>query len=200
MNRVDNNIFRYIGKQGSECMHLNKVIEQPAFCEKDSHDNIVKYFGNYDILKWESHIYLTFLTTNIFPLCTIDFNKLVYHTKNMTSLRNILKANNNLSFIFNELFSHINSFKHILFTHGNLNVDTIYVKDLGASLQFAVIDYSKSQSKVDPKYDDLLSLYISIKLHFVHNIKALKILDCIIAHYVPKNVLVNSKIMYCHYS
>jgi len=214
MTLHNNNIFKSSSNKDLECKYINQLCTQGTICEKDPDNNIVKYFVSRNVFKWESFIYLKFVTLDIFPLTTSCNGKFVHYTSNMKSFRNILKnAGKKYSYIFNELFSFLNNMKSLHFLHGNLHIDNIFVEK-HPKLKFAVIDFSNSfllcsskmtspsykrtsfmkeyESDVKWKYIvywDFITIYISIKLFMIKDITALTALEIAIQTYVPKPIL-----------
>lgn len=209
-----NNIFR---NKDLECSRLNKKSTHSNYYSKDQKGNICKYINKDDILKWELNVYMTFIQNNLFPLVNSTQSHMIYYTSNLISLRTFLyKSENiiNITYILNELFSYVHSFRLYGFIHGNLNIDNVFIYPHQSKLknyQFYVIDYTNSYICVSdndiwhtPKYKrisylgnncisrdltklinwDFITLYISLKILFKDNIENMRILDKIISNYI----------------
>src|SRR5690242_551976 len=95
-----------------ECFNLNKDSENCVYDKIDN--NIVKIYHFYDpniehYVRWEATTYLKFIDFNIFPLVSIKGNRIVYHTKDLISLRQYFGVCDHsiLKQFFNSLFTFI---------------------------------------------------------------------------------------------
>lgn len=212
LNTKNKNIFKSHHKD-QECQYINKMCTQEACVfEKDNHNNLIKYFGSRDVFKWESYIYLTFVTYDFFPLTNCTHSHLLHLTNNMQSLRTVLtKCTLSYSVIFNELLSFVNDFKNKKLVHGNLHINNIFVQQK-PFLKFVVVDFANSfvlsnkpkipmykRTSFLKEYDsdlklkfiqywDFITLYLSLKKFFINNIKALVALDNNIKTYIPIHI------------
>lgn len=208
------NIFKN-GRDDDECRLLNNRCIQPCICDRDSDNNITKYFNNNEVYHWESNVYVTYIDKNIFPLVTPRDKQLTYVVKDMISLRSFLKTGKpNISHTLNELFSYISSFRTHKFLHGNLHIDNIFLnaKTFDKTAHFFVIDYANSyvlkrHSSLNFKrtsfigefetktqdtnfiYWDFLTVYVSLKCFFREYPSHLLLLENIITTYINKDKL-----------
>lgn len=196
---------------------LNCSCNNPCIFIKDSEKNIIKFQKSYELLKWESNIYISFVNLNIFPLIDINFKKhqIKYFTKNLISMREFFEKYKNISKInlfLNELFCFINICKNNNFLHGNLQIDNVYINEKNFT-KIYVIDYTNSYNlnenenefirssylkEFDSKNNeqflcfwDFFTIYISIKNYFYNNKNLLYLLDKNIKNYISFTILYN---------
>lgn len=146
-NRWDNK------KKNSNCEKINNKCIQACNCDNlgGSSNNIIRYFDNDDLYKWEISVYLKLIEidSHITPLITSKNYEICYELEGYYSLRNFLnnienKKDEEIILILNEVYSFINTFKKYNFVHGNLHIDNIFIKKTNNLYDFRVIDYVNS--------------------------------------------------------
>lgn len=215
----DENIFRSISKKtDSECKFLTKLNFQKCYYEKSNKKNIIKRCFDFEVLQWESVVYLYLVDKRIAPLMTFELNSLCYETHNKISLYEYIidqSKNSNIKFLLNELFGFVSKFRNYNFLHGNLHVHNVFINPNTFTRKghFYVIDYSNSflldKSNKSPMYQrssfigeidkkitsiffeywDFFTLYISLKLLLKSNLDNVAYLDGLIKTYVNNQIL-----------
>lgn len=182
-----NSVFK--DKKDRECELINRNCKDSCFCVRDTDGNIFKFFLSDESYKWETQVYLYLVDKGLVPLASPGKSglQLTYYTSGMLSLRTFIEGNTffNLSYLFNELFRFVNRFRKYNFIHGNLTVDTIFIKLVGTDIHFylvdlshAILENSKSNNSSSPVRNvnlngrpialdlssdiDFISLYISL--------------------------------------
>ena len=148
---VNRNVFKSwdsIRSNDSECFFLNKYCLQKCYCEKDSNNNITKYFIDRDVYDWEIEVYMKLSNKKIAPEIKIEQNKyLTYIVLDKISIYNYLLKNKTYTkFVLNELYSYVKKFNKNNFLHGNLHLHNIFIdpdKFLSKG-RFYIIDFSNS--------------------------------------------------------
>lgn len=122
---------------------------------------LIKHFEHKTLFEWEAYIYSRI--SKIVPdLCDLGDREMTYDLTNLTSIRKILRENDNdFENLCNNLFLFIDSFKKYSFIHGNLKIDNIFIDKNG---NFSVIDFTHSNVNLIMfnQYSDFYSLYNSI--------------------------------------
>ena len=207
-----NNLFK--SKQiDQECRYINEKCLQECVCIKTKDNNITKDFLNNELFYWECNIYLALCEKGFVPLAsTIYPTMMIYHTKDMISLRSkLIDRNCNIKEILNEVFNFANLFYKNNFIHGNLHIDNIFIDKCGS---FYIIDFTNSYlikssfnkpkykrrsfidsidsidniEKIHVRYIDFFTLYISLK-SFLTSIKYIRYIDNLINNYIKEDIL-----------
>ena len=181
----------------SECKFLNKNNFKKCFYNKDTNNNIIKYYKNQFDLECELVVYTYLLNKKISnPIYQVKHKHLSYITNDKVSLYTYLtnkeKFKVNIPFVLNELFSFVNTFKKYNFLHGNLHLHNIFIDP--QNKKFSVIDLTNAfilESSSDKiimeffEYWDFFSLYKSLKNQlFIKNSE----LENTILNYINFNV------------
>jgi hypothetical protein len=197
----------------TECNYLNNKCIQPCICKKDSTNNIFKVCNSQNVFEWEAHIYLSFLDSELFPQVSASNQKIMYLTSGMVSLRTYLNTKPKYSsFVLNELFSFVKSFKSHCFLHGNLHIDNVFLfpGTFKSSPRFFVIDYANSYNLNDvtskPKYKrtsyigefenkirknhlmvwDYVTMFLSLKIFYKNELRKVLFVEKLVTSYVPR--------------
>jgi len=215
----DENIFKSLStKLDKECQYINLQCNQNCFCKKDITTNNIKRIALDPLISYhESNVYLNLLSnnSNITTLMSISHDEITYETKRLISLRTFLKNNvDYTTYIINELFAFINTFKKYNFIHGNLHIDNIYIKinkDNKHSFNFFIIDLCNSYfinndfchykrtsflNEYDSKknllfYWDFCSIWSSLSLFYENKNKIIQYIKSTIVNYIGKDAFEN---------
>lgn len=192
---IYSNIFK--SKKKEDILFLNKFSDE-SFYEKRN-GILEKTFFNRSLFDYELYIVLMLnkiKLTNIVPeiLEISDTYKrpsrIAYNINEMISLRDAFEKNSiNFHYIINELLTFLKMIQHSKLLIGNLNIDTIYVKQHDKrKLEFYIIDFSKANF-TDRILDlDFQSLYISLNKNNIVSQKNLNYFDQEFSRYTNKRL------------
>lgn len=166
---IYSNIFK---SKKDSITFLNRFSDQFSYEKKN--DNLEKIFFNRALFDYELYILLMLdkIQLNIVPeileIGDLNPSKIIYNISDMISLRETFEKNTiNFHYLINELLSFLKMIQHSKLLIGNLNIDTIYVKQ-NSKLEFHIIDFSKANF-TDRILDlDFQSLYISLNENTKH--------------------------------
>lgn len=162
---IYSNIFKT--KKKDSIIFLNRFSDE-SFYEKRN-DVLDKTFFNRALFDYELYIILMLnkiKLTNIIPeileISDSKISRIVYNINGMISLREAFeKKSINFHYLINELLTFLKMIQHSKLLIGNLNIDTIYVRE-NSKLEFYIIDFSKSNFTERILDLDFQSLYISL--------------------------------------
>lgn len=112
---------------------------------------------------------------------------IVYDVNNMISLREVFKRNINFHYLINELLTFLKVIQYSKLLIGNLNIDTIYVKN-DENLKFYIIDFSKTNFSDKILDLDFQSLYISLNENNIVSQKNLSYFNQEFSRYTDKRL------------
>lgn len=214
------NIFISFNKSDDqECTYLDRYSTQACLHYRLENNDILRHFYSFDIFEWESYVYLYLLSSNIVPQLSSENLTIIYHVKNLISLKTFLnKTKTNIYILFNELYRFINSFKTFYFIHGNLTIDNIFIdNDLFNKtniIKFYIIDYSNSfiiKSNIKtPKYKrssfireyntpikyelldlwDFYTVYFSLSIFYKKNKVLIEYLNKLLNEYISSEKII----------
>jgi len=186
---IYSNIFK---SKKDSITFLNRFSDQ-FFYEKKNY-TLEKIFFNREIFDYELYILLMLdkIKLNIVPeiLEISDFNpsKIIYNISDMISLRETFEKNTiNFHYLINELLSFLKMIQHSKLLIGNLNIDTIYVKQ-NTKLEFYIIDFSKANFTERILDLDFQLLYISLNENNIVSQKNLNYFDKEFSRYTNKRL------------
>ena len=167
---IYSNIFRS-KKEITSITFLNRYSDESFYEKIDK--MLEKTFFNRALFDYELYILLMLdkIKLNIVPEIlhisdsksfNRDSSKIMYNINEMISLREAFEKNSiNFHYLINELLTFLKMIQNSKLLIGNLNIDTIYVKNTN-KLVFYIIDFSKANF-TDKILDlDFQSLYISL--------------------------------------
>jgi len=164
------NIFKSKNNQRS-ITFLNNHLDHKIYFYRKIHDNLEKIFFNRSLFDYELYIILMLNKIKLFIVPEIaditDNNNnnnhscIIYNTNGMISLRDAFKSIN-FHYLINELLAFLKMIQNSKLLIANLNIDTIYVKNIQKKLEFYIIDFSKANFTDRLSDLDFQSLYISL--------------------------------------
>lgn len=191
---IYSNIFK--SKKKDSVTFLNRFSDQ-FFYEKTS-DTLEKIFFNRALFDYELYILLMLdkIKLNIVPeiLEINDTNnnnssQIIYNINGMISLRYAFEKNSiNFHYLINELLTFLKMIQYSKLLIGNLNIDTIYVKQQNSKLEFYIIDFSKANFSDRILDLDFQSLYISLNENNIVGQKNLNYFDQEFNRYTNKRL------------
>jgi hypothetical protein len=161
---IYSNIFK--SKKENFTTFLNRFSDQFFYEKRNS--TLEKTFFNRALFDFELYILLILdkiklkIVPEILEISDPKISRIVYNINEMISLREIFEKNTiNFHYLINELLTFLKMIQYSKLLIGNLNIDTIYVKE-NSKLEFYIIDFSKANF-TDKILDlDFQSLYISL--------------------------------------
>jgi len=188
-NSIYSNIFRTKKKE----TFLNRFSDE-SFYEK--RNNVLeKTFFNRTLFDYELYIILMLnkmKLTNIVPeileISDSGPSRIIYDINGMNSLREAFEKNSiNFHCLINELLTFLKMIQHSKLLIGNLNIDTIYVRE-NSKLEFYIVDFSKANFTERILDLDFQSLYISLNENNIVSQKNLKYFDQEFSRYTNKRL------------
>lgn len=174
---IYSNIFK--SKKKDSIVFLNRYSNQ-FFYEK-KYNVLEKTFFNRALFDYELHTLLMLnnikLTSIVPEILDISDSKstnkspsrIVYNINGLISLREAFEKNSiNFHYLINELLTFLKMIQHSKLLIGNLNIDTIYIRqnvNRNSKLKFNIIDFSKANFTDNCLDLDFQSLYISLNEH-----------------------------------
>lgn len=93
-----------------------------------------------------NELYKLLFENNIIPSYNNDKNGILFDLSNMVSLRTYLDSKGkNISLVIHEVQSFVSRFKKYMFIHGNLNLDNVFLSEIGDCVECRVIDFDETQ-------------------------------------------------------
>lgn len=165
-------------------LFLNKISDEFKYDKND--DLLNKTFFDKSIFDHELYIILMLSKNklNIVPeILDIVYNKeekyprIIYNVNNMMSLRDVFDIGSiNFHYIINELIMLLKNIQFSKLLIGNLNIDTIYIKN-DLKIEFYIVDFSNSTFSNKIQDLDFQSLYISLNENNIISDKNLSYFD-----------------------
>lgn len=187
------NIFK--SKKEDYTIFLNRFSDDgTSFYEKM--DCILdKIFFNRALFDYElyiilmlNNIKLTSIIPEILDINDSKISRIVYNINGMISLREAFEKNTiNFHYLINELLTFLKMIQYSKLLIGNLNIDTIYVRE-NYKLEFYIIDFSKANFSDRILDLDFQSLYISLNENNVVSQKNLNYFDQEFSRYTNKRL------------
>jgi hypothetical protein len=208
MNKLNFDIFKRNSETSSETSSIYSNIfrtkkDSITFLNRFSNDSMYekrdcildKTFFNRTLFDYELYIILmlnkmklTSIVPEILEISDSGPSRIIYDINGMNSLREAFEKNSiNFHYLINELLTFLKMIQHSKLLIGNLNIDTIYVREK-SKLEFYIIDFSKANF-TDRILDlDFQSLYISLNENNVVSQKNLNYFDQEFSRYTNKRL------------
>jgi hypothetical protein len=192
------NIFKTKKKEDSTTF-LNRFSDE-SFYEKRN-NTLEKTFFNRALFDYELYILLILdkiklkIVPEILEICDPKMNsfpnspsRIIYNINGMISLRDAFEKNFiNFHYLINELLTFLKMIQYSKLLIGNLNIDTIYVRE-NSKLEFYIIDFSKANFSDRILDLDFQSLYISLNENNMVSQKNLNYFDQEFNRYTNKRL------------
>jgi hypothetical protein len=188
---IYSNIFK---SKKNSITFLNRFSDQFFYEKKEC--ILDKTFFNRALFDYELYIILmlnkiklTSIVPEILDISDTKISRIVYNINGMISLRDAFEKNSiNFHYLINELLTFLKMIQYSKLLIGNLNIDTIYVKQQNSKLEFYIIDFSKANFSDRILDLDFQSLYISLNENNVVSQKNLNYFDQEFSRYTSKRL------------